>query len=266
MSNGRTLLRLKSGPVGLFVVGAAVVLLQTSGCALLKTDPAPDAGYIQNPGDLAPWPERAANVQRIWFKDRKLFYATRDRFTKICFRRTRTDFLNFPGWWDTLNAGGRERYCEGALAMARYVDETLRSVFAEDPLKRFEVTEEPDGHTIVYEFAIVELCPTKVAGNVFCSALGFLIPYYGGLSRVVVKTRGSLAVEVTAKDGETGEVLVAWADRKVDRITPCSIRDFEEYGHARRAVRRWATDLLMAWNTPESVTIEPEPPFTLNPF
>jgi hypothetical protein len=267
MNNGRTLFCFKPCPTLLAVIVAAVLLLQMSGCAMLKTDPAPDAGFIPNPGRLAPWPERAACVQRIWFKNCWRFYATRDRFTKICFRPTRVDYLEFPSQWNTLNSGGRKRYQDDVFAMANYVDDTLRKTFAEDPDNRFQVTETPDANTIVYEFAIVELCPTKVAENVGTTVLGFFIPLYGSaIARVVVETRGSIAVEVVARDGATNEPLLAWADRKEDRIAPCSIRDFEAYGHARKAVRRWAENLLLAWKTPMSVQIKDDSPLTLNPF
>ena len=247
----------------------AVILCQMLGCAaikpVIKPDPAPDAGFIQNPQDLAPWPERAAFVQRIWFKDRPQFYATRNRFTKICFKPTRTDFLGLPGWWDKLNSGGRKLYLKDVGSMAGYVDATMRDVFRDDPLKRFEVADKPDEHTIVYEIAIVELRPTKVAINMCSAILGIFFPYTV-FTPVVVKTRGSIAVEVTARDGANNDLLVEWADRRLDLITPCSIRDFEQYGHARRAVEGWATNMLKAWNSPESVVIEDSLPISLNPL
>ena len=249
---------------GLLFLSTAV-FSQISGCALIKPDPAPDSGFIPNPHEMAPWPERAAFVQRIWFKDRKQFYATRERFTKICFKPTRTDFLNTPGWWDKLNAGGRNLYFKDVGTMARYVDATMQKTFRADSLKRFELTDTPDEHTIVYEIALVELRPTKVAVNVFSSILGVIVPYTW-FTPIVVKTRGSIAVEVTARDGANDELLVAWADRRIDLITPCSIRDFEAYGHARRAVESWAKDLLKAWNSPESVVIKDELPVSLNPL
>jgi hypothetical protein len=201
-------------------LGGSVFL---SGCALLKADPAPDSGYIPHPEQMSPWPERADFVQRIWFKDEKSLYATRSRFTKICFLPTRIDFLQSPGWWDSLNAAGRDQYKKDVSSMANYLDTTLKEVFQSDPSKRFVLTDKPDENTVVYEFAIVELHPTKVAVNAAGTALDILVPG-GGVVKSVAK--GSIAVEVAARDGRNNDLLLTWADREIDTTSPFSFRVF----------------------------------------
>lgn len=196
-------------------------------------------------------------------KDQKELYATRDRFKKIHFRPTRTDFLQEAGWWEELNAAGRKEYDGDVIAMAKYTDETLREVFRSDPSSRFIVTELPDESTVVYEFAIVELRPTKVIVNAAGTALGALVPG-GGIVKSTAK--GSIAVEVSARDGKNNELLLTWADREIDQSSPFSFRDFAAYAHARRSVRRWAEDLLEAWTTPDTHLIEGPSPITVNPF
>lgn len=224
-------MQIPSIPLLIFPV---IILSGLWGCAAIRPDPAPDSGYIQHPEQMSPWPERADFVQRIWFKDRAQHYATRSRFTKIYFRPTRTDFLQSAGWWDALNSAGREQYQHDAKEMATFLDATLREVFKQDPLKRFEVTENPDATTVIYEFAIVELRPTKVAVNAGGTALGMIVPG-GGLVKSGAK--GSIAVEVTARDGKDGDLLLSWADRRIDRTAPFSVRDFAEYAHARKTAR-----------------------------
>ncbi len=240
-----------------------VVLSSLAGCTLLKPDPAPDSGYIAHPEKMAPWNERAAFVQRIWFKDQKGLYATRDRFKKIHFRPTRTDFLKEAGWWDELNAAGKAEYDQDVQDMAQYTDATLREVFQSDPSKRFNVTEDPDESTVIYEFALVELRPTKVMVNAAGTALGAFVPG-GGIVKSTAK--GSIAVEVSARDGKDNELLLTWADREIDQSSPFSFRDFAVYAHARKTVRRWAEDLLEAWKTPDTHLIEGPSPITVNPF
>lgn len=257
----RALLHRSSLEGGYFALWA--LLLTSMGCSLMKPDPAPDSGYIAQPEVMAPWKERAAFVQRIWFKNQKEHYATRDRFSKIHFRPTRTDYLSSPGWWDELNAAGREEYHRDALSMAEYLDQALSDVFTKDPSKRFVVTDTPDSNTIIYEFALVELRPTKVAVNAAGTALGALVPG-GGIVKSTAK--GSIAVEVTARDGSNEELLIAWADREIDQAAPFSFRDFAAYAHARKAARRWAEDLLEAWTTPDTHLIEGLSPVTIDPF
>jgi hypothetical protein len=265
MNRGLIRLCLKRCWIGLFVIGAVVLSLHTTGCAALEADPAPDSGFIPHPKKMAPWPERAQWVQRIWFKDRKQFYATRRHYTKICFKPTRTDYMLPSDWWDTLHSGGAEQCETETYLMARYIDTQMRATFANDPAKRLKITKTPDKDTIVYEFAIVELTPTKVAGNVVTTAIGFLLPPFGVVSKVIVQTRGSIAVEVTARDGLTNELLVAWADRKVDQLAIFTVKDFQAYGHARKAVDDWAANLLLEWRTPPTYQIENESVFTLDP-
>jgi hypothetical protein len=234
-----------------------------TGCSVFEASPARDSGYIENPERMNPWKERAGFLQRIWFKDQKELYATRERFTKIHFLPTRTDFLAELNWWDDVNIGSEKNYKDDVKEMALYIDNTLRDVFRNDPLKRFTVTESIDDSTVVYEFAIVELKPTKVVVNAAGTALGVLAPG-GGIVKSTAK--GSIAVEVKARDGKNNELLLAWADREIDRAAPFSFRDFSAYAHARKAVQFWAEDLLEAWNTPDSHVIEGPLPVTLNPF
>lgn len=237
--------------------------LSQSACSVIDADPAEDSGYVQTPEAMRPWPERAAFLQRSWFKNQKEHYATRDRFTKIHFRPTRTDFLKDPGWWDTLNAAGQTEYASDAREMAAFIDRTLYETFTQDPDKRFAVVEQKDESTVVYEFAIVELRPTKVVANTAGTALGVLVPG-GGMVKSVAK--GSIAVEVTARDGKNDELLLAWADREIDRASIFSFRDFSTYGHERETIRSWAEDLLSAWKTPDTQVIADPLPVTLNPF
>lgn len=247
------------------LVGLACCTL-FEGCSSIDPDPAPDSGYIEHPKKMVPWTQRAGYVQRIWFKNRKQFYATRSHFTKIYFSPTRTDFLSLPSSWDQVNSAGLEQYKDDAKMMAKCMDDTLRSVFRNDPLRRFKVVNRPDKDTIIYEFAIVELRPTKVAINVGGTVLGFFLPLAGLATTFAADTQGTIAVEVTARDGKTHELLVSWADRRIDRLALFSFRDYEKYAHARTIVQQWAEALLMDWNTPDTVWIERPYPLTLNPF
>jgi len=252
-------------PVGSFALVVLAGCFMCMGCSSLKVAPAPDSGYIPHPEEMAPWPQRAAFAQRIWFKDKAKFYATRTRFTKICFSPTRTDFLRSPGWWDKLNSAGQKNYQNDTQTMAKYMDDTLRKVFRNDPSNRFEVVECPDKNTIVYEFAIVELRPTKVAINLGGTVLGF-VRTGAGLVTAVAGSKGSMAIEVTVRDGRDNALLISWADRRVDRLSLFSFRDFVKYAHARRAVQEWADEVLMDWNTPDTVVIAKPPIITVNPF
>jgi hypothetical protein len=249
---------------GLFCL-LAVFLLSLASCGItevLRSDPAPDTGFIQTKEEIGSWRERAP-VHKIWFKDREKFYRDRDKYKKICFRPVTTDFLIQRGWWDNLNTADMEGYHNEVAEMAVYIKQSFEKAFREDPRKRFVVVESPDAETIVYAFAITELVATKAHINAAGTALGMFVPG-GGVVKATAK--GSIAIEANVFDGGTNELLVAWADREQDRSSLFSFSDFSWYSHARATVDNWAEQLVEGYNTPIEHTVEDRSWFTLNPF
>jgi hypothetical protein len=243
----------------------AVILLGLNSCGVteyLRSDPAPDSGFIQTKEEIGPWKERAP-VHKIWFKDRDKFYRERDTYRKICFRPVTTEFLVKRGWWDNLNTADMGEYQKEVGEMALYVKQSFEKAFREDPRKRFVVVDSPDTETIVYAFAITELVATKAHINAAGTALGIFVPG-GGLVKATAK--GSIAIEANIYDGRTNELLVAWADREQDRSSLFSFLDFSWYSHARDTVDNWADQLVEGYNTPIDHTVEDRTLFTLNPF
>jgi hypothetical protein len=228
----------------------------------LRSDPAPDSGFIQTKEEFGAWKERAP-VHKIWFKDRDKFYKERDKYTKICFRPVTTDFLITRGWWDNLNTADMGEYRKEVAEMALYIKQSFEKAFREDPRKRLAIVDSPDAETIVYAFAITELVATKAHINAAGTALGIFVPG-GGVVKAVAK--GSIAIEANVYDGGTNELLVAWADREQDRSSLFSFLDFSWYSHARDTVNNWAEQLVEGYNSPIDHTVEDRTPFTLNPF
>jgi hypothetical protein len=243
----------------------AAIALCVNSCAItdaLRSDPAPDAGFIATSGEIGPWKERAP-VHKIWFKDREKFYRERDKYKKICFRPVTIDFLVKRGWWDNLNTADKDEYQKEVEEMALYVKRAFESAFRVDPRKRFVVVDTPDKETIVYSFAVTELVATKAHINAAGTALGIFVPG-GGIVKATAK--GSIAIEANVYDGGTNELLVAWADREQDRSSLFSFLDFSWYSHARDTVDNWAEQLVEGYNTPIDHTVEDRTLFTLNPF
>lgn len=247
------------------LAASAVVLLCLSSCVVseyLRSDPAPDSGFIQTKEEIGPWKERAP-VHKIWFKDRDKFYRERGKYKKICFLPVTTEFLVKRGWWDNLNTADMGEYQKEVGEMALYIKQSFEEAFREDRRKRFAVVASPDSETIVYAFAITELVATKAHINAAGTALGIFVPG-GGLVKATAK--GSIAIEANIYDGRTNELLVAWADREQDRSSLFSFLDFSWYSHARDTVDNWAEQLVEGYNTPIDHTVEDRTLFTLNPF
>lgn len=86
----------------------------------------------------------------------------------------------------------------------------------------------------------------------------------GGLVKTTAK--GSIAIEVKVIDGDTGELIIQWADREQDQSSLFSLNDFSWYSHARGIVDTWAQQLVALHNTTTDKLVEDSLPFTLSPI
>ena len=118
--------------------------------------------------------------------------------------------------------------------------------------------------TLVVELALVELNPSNFAGNIVKTGGSVFVPGVGFLGSQF--TRGGIAIEGKIRNGETGELLVEFADRQQDRTTLFSFRDFTPYAHDRAAIDDWAKQLDRLSRTPSTYRVRGSLGVALNPF
>ncbi len=229
---------------------------------LLKADPAPPAGFIEHPEYLKEWRDHAP-FHGIWFQDKETFDQIRGKFKTVYFAPVTTDFIEKQGWWSSLNTADYESYKKELSMLARYTKKSMEKAFRTDPKKAQKVVKSPQKDTIVYEIAIVEVIATKAHLNAIGSVLGAVVPG-GGL--VASTAKGSIAIEVKVYDGETNELMIAWADREQDPSTIFSLADFSCFDHAKESIDNWAEQLVTLHNSTTKDRVEDSSPFSFLPF
>jgi hypothetical protein len=243
----------------------SLVAFTQSGCGgilrLMKADPAPPSGFIDQPEKMVEMRHHAP-FHSLWFKNRDWFDKTRGKYKSIYFKPITTKFVLDRGWWSSLNSVDREQYQKDLEEIARFGTEAFREAFRNDPQRRHAVVDVPDKETIVYEIALTELIATKAHINAAGTALGAVVPG-GGLIKSAAK--GSVAIEVKVIDGESNELIIAWADREQDQSSLFSFSDFVWYAHARKSFSTWAEQLVTLHNVTTNDLVEDSLPFTLDP-
>ena len=158
------------------------------------------------------------------------------------------------------------RYTAAQLAQAKelagYMRKRMESEIASGG--RYQTVSKPGPKTLTLELAIIELRPTNFVGNVASTGAGVALP--GAYVVGSQFTKGKIAVEGRLKNASNGEVLMAFADSKQDKMSLFSFRDFSPTAHNRRAVDDWAIQLRELSKTSQSKKVAGTSAFTLNPF
>lgn len=232
---------------------AAVIflLLAAAGC---KAAPGRSAGFADDtrmtkPADLP--------FQKAWI-DPAVDW---QRYRKIQIAPVDTAHLLEMEWAKQVDK--KEKMREDAAKLALYAQEAFRRAFREDPEHRFEVTDLADADTLVFELALVEIIPSKLAVNTLCYA-----PFLGTAVRIFrgMKHRSTVAFEARARDGGTGAVIAQFADREAEKVAVINVKDVTWYGHAESIVAEWARQFTRVFNRKPGEAVKDSQPFTLKPW
>jgi hypothetical protein len=183
------------------------------------------------------------------------------RYRKILIAPVDTSHLPRMEWAKAVDK--QERLREDAEKLAVYAREIFERTFREDPEGRFEVAEAADGETVVFELALVEILPSKLAINTLCYA-----PFVGTAVRIFrgLKHRSTVAFEARVKDGATGAVIAQFADREAEKAAVINVKDVTWYGHAESILAEWARQFTRVFNREPGEAVRDSKPFTLKPW
>jgi hypothetical protein len=198
---------------------------------------------------------------KVWFKKDFRFSG----YSKLYVAPVNTSYmLSMTDW----QKGERKQDIEKDVAkLATFSQEALKKAFRDDPKHRFEVVESPteDPKTLVLEFALTEVVPSKVVLN----ALGYA-PFFIGLGitavRTVAQDNSSVSMEARIREAGTGEVVATFADREQEQMAVVSVRGLTWYSHAETIVRQWSEQFVQLTNRKPGETIKDTDPFTLQPW
>ena len=183
------------------------------------------------------------------------------RYHRIRIAEVNTEHLPKMKW--AKETGNQEKVREDAGKLALYAQKTFERAFREDQRHRLEVTDQTNSETLVFELALVEIIPSKVALNTICYA-----PFVGTAARIVKgwKYRSSVAFEARIRDGATGAVIAQFADREAEKAAPINVKDVTWYGHAESIVAEWAGQFVRVINRKPGEAVRDSKPFTLKPW
>lgn len=231
----------------------------------LAASPAPDAGYLENPEKLSPHPERDP-FDRVWLAPtfdwnhyRKLYVAAVD-----------TRHVLEMSLWERLNVRTIDVKQDIAELAVEFHDDIVKS-FRDDPAHHFQVLDAASGidaETLVVEPAIVELVPNK-AGLGILAVAAWAAPAEVGVPVATVAAftdQGSVAFEMRARDGGTGEVVAMGADREIGPMRVVDVRAMTWYGNVHEIFVDWSKELVELSNTPRDVQVKHSAYFTVLPW
>ena len=238
-----------------------LILLSTllSACRLIEPSPAASSGFLAHDDKLAPLPERAP-FNAGYIPDGKRLDNLKKVYHLFYFPPIEVLPLQAKLKDDGLSPSEIEDRLSDAQELGNYLHERLKVEFANNNIV---LSDTPTENQFIWEIAIVELRPTLAALNVAATTAGFFIPGAGLVQRL---GSGSIAIEGIIRDGKTGDILAEFKDRKADKNALFSVRDYQQYSHARHTMDEWAEVFAKLASTTQDVKVEGSLPVTLNPF
>lgn len=232
-----------------------LLLVALSGC---KSPPAEAAGFVDasrmTKDDTLPFHTAWRNPARDLTQYDKIWIAPID-----------TSHLLEMDLWKKGEAGAKGEFKEDVEAIAVKVREYLIETFKNPPegvTSRFTVVDQPKGaKTIRLEFAITEIIPSKA----ILEAASWAMPYGSGLLLSPIN-RSTAAMEGRFSDANSGQIILAFADREGEKLRPVDLGGFTWYTHARGIMRDWARQLVLVANQKPGETIEDTKIYTIKPW
>jgi hypothetical protein len=120
------------------------------------------------------------------------------------------------------------------------------------------------GNFLTLQLALTEFTPTSAGGNVVKTAAGFFVGPLTVLASPL--TKGTIAIEGTVRDPDTGRTVLQFADRESDPITWVSVRSYQPTAFAKIIIDQWAIQFAQVMHSPPGLKLKDAPVFRINPL
>jgi hypothetical protein len=244
--------------VGLFP-GCAAVNSGSNDAKALAVEPAPDAGFIEQPERQV---KRAdLPFQKVWIKPG----FDKSGYRELIVAPVNTQYMLKMDWLhDMSSAKWIGDVKKDIKELAQYFHVQVVKDFKKDPNHRFQVIDSPAQHkqpALRLELALIEIDPSMPVLH----ALSWAGPIGTGTAAGIVNQRRA-AFEGRLRDLQTGEIVATFADRDMQDAGPLDLTRLTWYGPAKGIMDQWAKQFVQIANRkPDEVITDPTA-FTLRPF
>lgn len=223
-----------------------------------KAAPAKPAGFLENPEEMTE--SDSVPFHRAWVKP-DVDWAS---YTSMIIAPVNTEHLLEMDWLDKTERS-EEDIREDAREIGEYARQALQAAYAENG--RFALPTARGPGTLVLEFAVVQLVPSKAVLNALMMGASVVTPPgTGAVVGEATDSKGSVAFEARYRDAQTNEVVAKFADREAPKASLFNIKDYQWYAHTRTIMDEWAEQLVLVSNLTEDGVVDDSLPFDLLPW
>lgn len=245
--------------ISITLTGCSVFQSGSNDAKAVAVEPAPDAGFIQQPGRQTV--HKDLPFQKVWIKPG--FNAA--KYKEIIVSPVNTDYMLKMDWLHSITAAdviGDVKKDTAELAL--YFHNQIIKNFEEDPKHRFTVIKyasQLKNPALQLEIALIEIDPSASVLH----ALSWAGPIGTGSAVGAVNQRRA-AFEARLRDKQTGEVVATFADRDMQDVGPIDLTRLTWYGPAKGIMDRWAHQFVQIANRKPGEIISDPTAFTVRPF
>jgi len=238
--------------------GCATVDKGSNNTKELAVEPAPDAGFIEQPGQQV---KRAdLPFQKVWIKPG----FEKSNYQELVVPPVNTQYMFEMDWLHKASSanwfGDVQKDIE---ELAKYFHDQVVKDFKNDPNQRFNVISSPIEHkkpALRLELALIEIDPSTPVLH----AAGWAV--MGGSTAAGVVNKRTAAFEGRLRDLQTGEVVATFADRDMQDVGPIDMKRMTWYGPAKSIMDQWAKQFVQIANRKPGEAVTDPVAFTLRPF
>ncbi len=239
--------------------GCSAVKSGSNDAKALAVEPAPNAGFIEQPDQLA---KRAdLPFQKVWIKPG----FEKSGYKELIVAPVNTQHMLKMDWLhETSSASWIGDVKKDIVELAKYFHDQVVKDFKADPKHRFQVIDSPAQHkqpALRLELALIEIDPSMPVLH----ALSWAGPIGTGTAVGMVNQRRA-AFEGRLRDLQTGEVVATFADRDMADAGPLDLTRLTWYGPAKGIMDQWAKQFVQIANRKPGEVVTDPTAFTLKPF
>jgi hypothetical protein len=185
-------------------------------------------------------------------------------FTEIHIAPVNTDLLSEMDWWNSVDEETLRRKEKDLQAIAQYTATSFDQALRNNLQGNFTLVDSSGPDTLIFELALVEIIPSEdflnTHGKLETSDNASIFESFND------SDFGSLTLEGRALDGESGGILLMFADRKKIAANEDN-EDTEDWRrHFETIIDEWSRELAHTMKKKRYRDVKDVPPFRLKPW